>query len=131
MQKTESPAPTAPLDKKARRIRPLDVAIVVLFVAVVTALILVLLAQLRLKNEVADARAVTDKLITAMKDQDGEAARLLGDPGFRARNSADQMHTIFTESKPYTQGTPVVVRQVVVNGKVNHVVSIYYKFGSQ
>jgi len=127
MQETAISASSSVTNKK-RGIKLSDILLVIVFVVIVVALLVVLMKQLGLRHEVNDAKLTTDKLITAIREQDGEAARLLGDPTFRARNNPDQLKVLFAQSKPYISGKSTVTKQTVNNGKANRVISIYYKF---
>jgi ABC-type Fe3+ transport system substrate-binding protein len=130
MQEDISMTEPSPVSKK-RRLKLTDALIILVFIVIIAFLAVTLAKQLALRHEASSARTTSDKLITAMQAQDGARARQLGDASFQAQHSPAQLAGLFKQSKPYTAGTPTVVKQTVNNGKVAHVVSTYYKFNAK
>lgn len=121
-------------DKPARahRFKLLDVIVTVVIVLIIGALAYTLLSQLRLKHEVAAARAVSDQMITAIHNTDASSARKLGDKTFQQQNSTTSLTAQFEAVDTYTaKATAVSDKTTVTNENGVQAVSVVYKYSSK
>ena len=114
--------------RNRRRIKLTDILFILGFVAVIAVLSLMLVRQLSLKHEVADAKVVANRVITDVQKQRASDALDLGDKTFQENHSPQELQSLFKAAQLYVSGSATVSKQVVTNSKKNDVVSIIYKF---
>jgi hypothetical protein len=134
---TQAEAPQ-PKVRRRLRIKPTDIVIIVVFLAIVVGLVVYMSGRLALKHEVTGAKATSDKVIAALAKQDTAAIRATGDKQFQAKNSAESLDTALTfhpeNSKPikfgemYGNSNPTVDQQLVVNNTNGQHVLFIYKY---
>jgi hypothetical protein len=115
---------------KTKQRKLVDILATVVFIIIALVLARALLHQLNLKNEVKAATAVTDQVISHVKQHDGAAVRKQGDKIFQQQNSAANLTAQFTAASKYTASTPVIERKTVTNESDQQSVSIIYKFSN-
>jgi hypothetical protein len=126
MSKSSDTAETKP--KGRRLIKPGELILSIVFVAVCAVLIAILLNKLRLRRDVSNARTVSDKVITDIRRRDGAGIRSLGSPKFQQTYSAAELTQDFKSVEIATLKTPTLDRQIVVDGSSGRVIYFVYKY---
>jgi hypothetical protein len=114
--------------KRRRLIKPTELVVGAVFIAVCAVLVMTLMNKMTLHRDVTDARAVSDKTITDIQHRDGGAIRSLGSPGFQHRYTAAALTKQFKSVEIATLKTPQLDRQIVVDGSSGRTVYFVYKY---
>jgi hypothetical protein len=102
-----------------------DIIIGLALVLVIGYLGVTLINKLIDKHDVSQARTVSTAAIVAVHNQDGAAARKLGDKSFQATYSASALTATFKKIAPVASGVPTVDTQTLYKGNPRVVYTIY------
>jgi hypothetical protein len=116
--------------KSARRklIRPGELIIGALFIAVVAVLLITLINKLTLKHDVSNARTVSDKVIADIQKRDGAAIHSLGSPNFQRTYSATSLTQDFKSVEIATLKAPALDHQIAIDTPSGRDVYFIYKY---
>jgi len=114
--------------KHARPLRPLDIILIVLFLAICGFLLNMLLSQMKLNHEVSAAKAITNRVISDIGNQNANDVHSLGDSGFQKSHSTASLAALFKQVKSHAHGAPIADKQIVNNDKYGQAVGIIYKY---
>lgn len=133
--------PSMKFDRPAQpgsRLKLRDIIIFALLAIVCIILVITIVGKLNLKQQVAQAKIVSDKVVSAMAKQDTSAIRALGDAKFQAKNSAATLDSALTFrpvgtapitfAELYGDTKPTVDRQIVVKNSTGQHVAIVYRY---
>jgi hypothetical protein len=120
------------------RLKLRDIIIFGILAIICVILVVTIIGKLNLKQEVAQAKIVSDKVISAMAKQNTSAIRTFGDSKFQAKNSAAALDsaltfrpvgaTPITFAELYGDTKPTVDRQIVANNSTGQHVAIVYRY---
>ena len=117
--------------KKPRRklgIKPKDIIIFLVIVAVIVGLTMVLLNKLQLKRDVAGAKIITDQVIADIPKHNGAAVRKLGNAKFQSTHTDATLLRQFAALDLVTVGKPVLVDQIRSAGSKGTTVFMVYRY---
>jgi len=113
---------------KVKRNKLIDILIGAALIILCLVLAKSLYDQLSLKHEVSAATAITNRVVSDIRKQNGADVRSLGDKTFQSQNSTANLTAQFKAASKLTGSTPVIERKTVTNSDSNQAVSILYKF---
>jgi len=113
-----------------------DVVIFGAIIVVIVALSLTIVHKEHLKHEVAQAKTITDKAVSALAKQNTTGIRALGDKKFQADHTAAELNSslTFQADQPitfaqmYGDSKPVVDAKIVANNANGQHVAIIYRY---
>ena len=129
-EETQETRQTSAKPKAKRRtpIKPVELVISAVFIAVVAVLTITLVGKLALKRDTTNARAVSDKVIADIGRRDGAAIRSQGSPKFQSSYSAAELTQDFKNVEIATLKKPQLDRQIVVDTPSGRIVYFVYKY---
>ena len=125
---SESTKPTEAKAKRRKLIKPSELVVGAVFIAVCAVLLMTLLNKLTLRRDVSNARSVSDKTITDIQHRDGAAIRSLGSPSFQHLYSATALTQQFKSVEVATLKAPRLNRQIVVDTSSGRTVYFVYEY---
>jgi len=109
-------------------IKPQELVVAVIFIAVVAILLATLVNKLTFNHDVSNARTVSNKVIADIQKRNGAAIRSLGSPSFQKSYSAASLTQGFKSVEIATLKTPTPVQQTVVDTPSGRSVYFIYEY---
>lgn len=125
---SEDTHPTEAKSKHRHLIKPGELIIGIVFIAVCAVLIVMLVNKLTLKHDVANAQTVGNKVVTDIQHNDGASAYTLGSPKFKKTITASALTDQFKTIDVTTRKAPTLDRRIVVDGSTGRAVYFVYKY---
>lgn len=126
---SESKSRKLPAKPQRRQfIKPQELIVAVVFIAVVAVLLVTLVNKLTLDRDVANARAVSNEAIVDIRERNGNAIWSLGSPDFKKAYTPASLTQGFNSVAVATLKKPTLDRQVVVNSSSGRAVYFVYKY---
>jgi hypothetical protein len=114
--------------RRKKLIKPSELIIGIVFIAVVAVLGMTLVNKITLKRDVVSARSVSDKVISNISKRDGAAIRAAGSPQFQSAYSAAALTQEFKSVEVATLKTPTLDRQIVIDTPAGRTVYFVYEY---
>jgi hypothetical protein len=114
-----------------KRLKVLDVVVFAVIGVVIVFLGATLASRLSLKNQVAEAQAVADRVIADIAKKDAKDARSLATKEFQAARPIEELNELFVAAGGYAKGTPTISRQTVATTENSDNVIFIYKYGGK
>lgn len=114
-----------------RQFKLLDIVLFVVIGVVIVVLALTLIGKLRLRNEVAGAKTVADKVVAYIPKQQAADIRKLGSSNFQKAFSEQTLASALTGVHSKTTGQPTIEKQIVSNDTKAQNVVFVYKYGGK
>lgn len=121
----ESPSPKPRLSRLPTRT---DVIVIGLALAIVVGAFLILSGRANSRRDITAAQVISDKVITAIDDRDGAAARKLGTNTFRSTYTDKQLSDQFKAVEVATSQKPTLYQHYVSSGKDGKTIFFMYKY---
>lgn len=116
--------------KRRQFIKLNELILGVIFIAVVVFLATMLISNLVLKNDVNNAKAVSNQVVADINKRDGAAIRALGSPEFQRQYTAASLTQGFTAVEVATYKMPSLDQQIVVDTPDGRDVYFIYKYSA-
>jgi len=125
---SEDNQPAKAKSKRRTLIKPSELIVSVVFIAVCAVLIVTLVNKLTLKHDVANAKTVAEKTVVDIQHNNGAGAYALGSPKFKKTITANALTGQFKAIDVTTSKAPTLDRQIVVDGSSGRSVYFVYKY---
>ena len=118
--------PTKPSHR--RLIKPQELFVAVVFIAVVVVLLITLVNKLVLARDISNAHAVSSKVVIDIQKRNGNAIWSLGSPDFKKAYTPASLTQGFENVTIATLKTPTLVHQIVVDTSSGRTVYFVYAY---
>jgi hypothetical protein len=125
---SEDNHPTEAKSKRRQLIKPGELIVGIVFIAVCALLIVMLVNKLVLKHDVTNAETVANKVVLDIQHNDGTSAYALGSPKFKKTITASNLADQFKAIAVTTRKAPTLDRRIVVDGSSGRAVYFVYKY---